>query len=131
MKMLLGALAVAFLLWPACKTRHDPESLNVDNATETARQEKQVYQYKIEARLHDLDQEIDALKTKMQEQKKVDHNELDQQVAELDQTRADAHQQLDSLENSNKESWLDMRAGIDATLNDLETEYKKAISHFQ
>jgi hypothetical protein len=103
----------------------------VDSAAETAKEEEQVYQDRVEANLRDLDQQIDALKVKMKKENKVEHKQLDQQMAELERKRDVAHQKLEKLGTSSQEAWGDMRSGIDAAMDDLEAAYEQAASHFK
>ena len=130
MKRLICVMAMSLMLWPACSTEQNRAGQNVNNAAETARQEKQMYQDKIEAKLRDLDQQIDALKVKIGKQNRVDRKQLQQQMAELDRKRVAAHQELEKLKNSSEEAWQDMKAGIEAAIGDLETAYERAASHF-
>jgi restriction endonuclease S subunit len=90
-----------------------------------------MYQDNIEAKLRDLDQQIDALKVKIGKQKKVDRKQLEQEMAELDRKREAAHQDFEKLKNSSQEAWRDMKVGIEAAMEDLETAYEQAASHFK
>jgi septal ring factor EnvC (AmiA/AmiB activator) len=130
MKKLVCVMAMSLLLWPACNADLNRASQNENNTAETARQQRLVYQAKIEAKLRYLDREVDELKTKL-EQSKVDRKEYDQRMAELERKREVAHQKLEKLRTSSQAAWVDMKAGIDAALDDLESAYDKAASHFK
>jgi multidrug resistance efflux pump len=130
MKMLICVAAMSLLLWPACNADLNRASQNENSNAETARQQRLVYQTKIEAKLHYLDREIDELKTEMK-QSKLDRNQYDQRMAELERKRELAHEKLEKLQRSSQEAWVDMRAGIDAAMDDLESAYQKAAHHFK
>lgn len=131
MKWLGYSLCLAILLWPACSTGEKAQTPNQSQEAEAARRERQQYQKKIETKLRELDQEIDALKVKTAKQSKVARKQLDRQMSELDQKREVAHQEFAKLRNSGQGAWQDMKAGIDAAMDDLETAYERAASHFK
>lgn len=62
MKRLVHILVIALLLGPACSTEQRATGPNEKDRAEAARHESQQYQDKIEAKLRELDQEIDAPK---------------------------------------------------------------------
>lgn len=130
MKKLICVMAMSLLLWPACNADLNRASQNENHDAETARQQRLIYQAKIEAKLRYLDREIDELKTEM-EQSRVDRNQYDQRMAELERKRKLAHEKLERLKTSSQEAWVDMKAGIDAAMDDLESAYQKAASHFK
>jgi TolA-binding protein len=131
MKSLLCFMAMSLWFWPACSTQQNAASPNENTAVETARQEKQMYQDRVETNLRDLDRKIDVLKAKIAKANKVDRKQLDQEMAELDRKSEIAHQKLERLQISSQEAWVNMKAGIDSAMDDLETAYKQAVSHFQ
>ncbi len=131
MKWLGYSLFLAILSWPACSTGQKAQTPNQSQEAEAARRDRQQYQEKIEAKLRELDQEIDALKAKTAKQSKVARKQLNQQMSELDQKREVAHQEFEKLRNSSQGAWQDMKAGIDAAMDDLETAYERAASHFK
>jgi len=124
-------MAVALLMWPACSAENRPTGRNDDHKAEAARQERQAYQDKIQAKLRDLDAEIDALTAKMESQSKGDREKLKPQMAELQRKREAARQELVKLNNSSAKAWRDMKAGIDAAMDDLEAACKQAASRFK
>lgn len=130
MKKLIGVVAVALLMWPACSNNLNRASQNENNDAETARQQRLAYQAKIEVKLRDLDREVDQLKSKA-EQNKADGKQLDQRMAELERKREIAHQKLERLRTSSQEAWADMKVGIDAAMQDLESAYDKAAADFK
>jgi chromosome segregation ATPase len=131
MKWLGYSLFLAILLWPACGTGEKAQTPNQSQEAEAARRERRQYQKKIETKLRELDQKIDALKVRTAKHSKVARNQLDRQMSELDQKREVAHQEFEKLRNSSQGAWQDMKAGIDAAMDNLETAYERAASHFK
>lgn len=132
MNSLLCAVALTLLLiLPACNLEQNRASQNSSNAIESARQEKQAYEAKIDAALRDLDQEIEGLKIKDRVQNRADRGQVDQQIAELEVKRAELRARLTTLKESSGEDWKDMKGGIDRALNDLDAAYAQAVSHFK
>jgi TolA-binding protein len=131
MKRLIYLMAVALLLWPACSAENKPSGQNRDKEAAAVRQQRQMYQDKIQAKLRELDAEIDTLEAKMEEQKKLNRKKLEPQIAELDRKRESARQELEKLNNSSAEAWRDVKGGIDAAMDDLETACKQAASKFK
>jgi TolA-binding protein len=123
-------MAISLLLWPACSTEQNGASANENTAAEMARQEKLMYQNKVDAHLRDLERQIDALKAKVK-QGKAENRQLDRQMAELERKREVAHQKLEKLETSSQEAWGVMKEGIDAAMKDLQTVYEKAAADFK
>lgn len=131
MKRLACLMAMALLFCPACSLEQNRASQNDHSAAESAKQKREMYQDEIEAKLRDLDQEIGALKTRLETDNKVDRKEADRQMAELERKRDIAHQKLEKLKTSSQEAWGDMKGGIEAAMQNLETAYKQAAAHFK
>lgn len=132
MNSLLCAAALTLLLiLPACNLEQNRASQNTNNAIESARQEKQAYEAKIDQALRDLDQEIDALKIKVRVQNRADRPQIDQQIDQLERKRAELRVRLMKLRDSSGAAWKDMKMGIDRALSDLDTAYAQAVSHFK
>ncbi len=132
MNSLLGAVALTLLLiLPACNLEQNRANQNTNNAIESAREEKQAYEAKVDAALRDLDQEIEGLKIKDRVQNRADRRQVDQQIAELEVKRAELRARLTTLRESSGEAWKDMKGGIDRALKDLDVAYVQAVSHFK
>jgi TolA-binding protein len=140
MKKLACVLAMSLMLWPACSTEQNKASQNENKGTESARQQRQMYQTQIEAKLRELDHEIDALTKKIENENSEDRTrarqqeyraKAQQQMAELDRERAAARRQLDRLQNSGQDAWQDVKVGIDAAVQDLQAAYDRAASEFK
>jgi TolA-binding protein len=132
MNSLLCATALALLLiLPACNLEQNRANQNSTNAIESARQEKQAYEAKIDQALRDLDQEIEALKIKVRVQNRADRPQIDQQIDQLERKRAELRARLMKLKESSGEAWKDMKGGSDRALADLDVVYEQAVSHFK
>ena len=127
----LLALSLSLLLWSACSSV-EPRAATQDgkSAVESAQQEKQVYQAKVDAKLYDLDRRIDALQEKVDKQAKAGRKQLERQMSELRRKRQVTHRELDEFENSSLEAWQQMKVGLNSAVQDLESAYEKAASHF-
>jgi hypothetical protein len=77
-KRLLGVVAMCLLLWPVWGSQLCAASQNENSGAEDARRERQMYQDRIEGKLHYLDQRIDALKGMVGKQNRVDRVEIKQ-----------------------------------------------------
>jgi TolA-binding protein len=140
MKRLVCVMAMALLLWPACGTEQNRASQNESSSAERASRERQRYQDQIEAKLRELDREIDALTSRIKEESSEDRTKarqqeyrikVQQQMAELRRKRDTTQRQLDRLQNSSQDAWKDMKVGIDAALQDLQAAYDRAASDFK
>jgi len=100
MKRLACVLAMSLLLWPACSSQRNRASQNGNTGTESARQQKQIYQDQIEAKLRELDHEIDALTQKIEKETRGDRTK-----ARQEECRAKAQQQMAEL-NRKREATL-------------------------
>jgi predicted RNase H-like nuclease (RuvC/YqgF family) len=129
MNRIACVLVMSLLLWPACNTQQNAAS-ETQQRLDVAKQ-KEMYQERVEENLRKLDREIDALKAKMRNESKVDGKALDREMAELEQKREAAHQKFERLKDSSQAAWQDMRAGIDAAMDDLSAAYEKASSHIK
>jgi TolA-binding protein len=93
--------------------------------------ERKQYQEKTEAKLRELDKEIAKLKVKVAKQDSEAGKQIEQQMADLEQKREAAGQQLQKFKKSSQDAWQDMKEGINAAINDLQAAYSRAASHFK
>jgi hypothetical protein len=140
MKKLGCVLAMSLLFWPACSTEQNRANPNESTEAESARQQRLRYQDQIEAKLHGLDHEIDALTQKIENETSEDRTKArqqeyrakaQQQLAELDRKREAARRQLNKLKDSGQDAWQDMKGGIDAALQNLQAAYDRAAAEFK
>jgi TolA-binding protein len=131
MKWLSYSLMLAMLCCPACSNVQNAQGPDESQKNEAAKQDRQQYQDQVEAKLRELDREIDELKAKAEKHGKEAQKQYDQQRPELERKRKAAQQEFEKLKNSSREAWQDMKAGIDAAMDNLESAYDKAASHFK
>jgi hypothetical protein len=140
MKRLACVLALSLLLFPACGTEQNTASQNENKDTDSSRQQRQMYQDQVEAKLRELDHEIDALTQKIENESHGDSTKArqeeyrakaQQQVAELNRKREAARRELDRLKSSSQDAWQDMKVGINAAMQDLKAAYDRAAAQFK
>lgn len=103
---------------------------NTDNVEQP--QSKEAYQAELQARLDELNQQIEALKTDAEQMISEENKaELDQTVKELETQSAAITQQLQELGDASEAAWQDFKPGLEAALDDLEKAYQKARTHFE
>lgn len=91
---------------------------------------KQTFQEKVEARIEQLDAEIDLLKAKARKVKAEAKLEAVDQLEKVDQERAGLQEQLKEFNASGKDAWQDLKGGINEALEDLEESLDQARSNF-
>jgi peptidoglycan hydrolase CwlO-like protein len=131
MKKLSLILAISLLMCAPCRSQEKASTPNNNAKGEGTIQEKDQYQREIEAKLRELDQEIDGLKTQAANQSDQARKQFDKQMAELDRKREIARRKLNKFENSSEAAWRDMKPGINSAMKDLEAAYQRAAAHFK
>jgi TolA-binding protein len=129
MNKLVCLLVMTFLFSVGCSVQQDRASQN--DAMESARQKREMYQDQLAEKLRHLDDEISALKARIENDNKGDRKQLDRQMAELEQKRAVAHEKLEKIRDSSQAAWEEMKAGMDAAMKDLEVAYKQADAYLK
>jgi TolA-binding protein len=129
MNKLFGLMAMAVLLCPACSIQSNGavRSENYD----TASLEKQRYLDKIQAKLTDLDQRIEAMKVTLRQEKRLDSKQMGQKMTDLDRRREAAHQQFAKLRISGPNAWEQTKAQVDKAMKDLDIAYEQAVQYFK
>ena len=129
MNKLFGLMAMAVLLCPACSIQGNGavRSENYD----TASLEKQRYLDKIQAKLTDLDQRIEAMKVTLRQEKRLDSKQMGQKMTDLDRRREAAHQQFAKLRISGPNAWEQTKAQVDKAMKDLDIAYEQAVQYFK
>jgi TolA-binding protein len=109
--------------------RQDADKLG-ETAAQFARQTKEEFQQKLDARLKDLDSEIATLREKGRELKDESKVKWDQKMADLEVKREAARAKLGEVTNSSAEAWKDVRKGAQSAWDDLDKALKEASSEF-
>ncbi|MBN2515691.1 MAG: hypothetical protein JXC33_06620 [Deltaproteobacteria bacterium] len=94
-------------------------------------QQKDEYQKRMDAKIKEYDQKIDELKKKAEVLKEEKEAELDKKIEELQEKRTSASKKLQDLKSASGKAWEDLKDGMDASMNELEHAFKRALSHFR
>jgi chromosome segregation ATPase len=131
MKHLVPMLAAALLLWTPCGLQARTSGTNTGTQAATSVGQGEQYEKQVNAKLRELDREINDLKARLPREGQELRKELTQQVAELDEKRAEARRELEKLNESSQQAWQDAKPKLDAALKDLEAAYKRAAADFK
>lgn len=93
-------------------------------------QQKEDFQKKMQAELDRMQKQIDHLTAKADHAKKEAQAELNKAIGELQKQKDAAGKKLHELESASEKAWGDLKAGLNAVMEDLEKSYKRALSHF-
>ncbi|UCD56671.1 MAG: hypothetical protein JSV16_12690 [Candidatus Hydrogenedentota bacterium] len=104
-------------------------------ALETAKaytlQQKQEYQNKIEAKLDEVDAQIDELKARAEQAKDETKAKLYKQIEELQKKQEAAREKLEELKTASEQAWEKLKSEMDAAVEDLENFIKDLIPPFE
>ena len=92
-------------------------------AQQYARQQKEVYQQQMQRQLEELNTQMAALKEQAEqvgEQTRKDLQKLRQDIQQKEET---AQKKLADLQSANVETWKEMKAAVDAAMQDLQKSY--------
>ena len=126
MKKLAFLLALVVLTWVPSRCQDAASTQQKQGERATARQQRDSYQEKAEARLRELKRQIDDLNTKAGKQGSEARKGLDRQVAQLDRQRVAVQQQLEKVRTASQQAWRDMKPDLDAAMKNLEAAYQHA-----
>lgn len=102
----------------------------VDTAAEFARQTKEEFQRKLEARIGELDAEFVKLREKGHELKDEAKEKWDQKLAALETRRDAAQTKLAEVKDSSAEAWKDLQKGAQAAWEDMDKAFHEASHEF-
>jgi len=94
-------------------------------------QQKDEYQKRVETKIKEYDQKINELKKKAEVLKEEKKAEFDKKIEELQKKRTSASKKLQNLKSASGKAWEDLKNGMDASMNELEHAFKRAILHFK
>lgn len=92
--------------------------------------DKDAYREKAKARLDQWRAEIDKLQAKAAEASADTKIEYEKQLQALRDKQQEMRQQLDELGSASGDAWKDIKAGLDAAWDDLESSVKNARERF-
>jgi F0F1-type ATP synthase membrane subunit b/b' len=97
------------------------------DATKTYTKEQiQAFREQTETRLAEYEKEIDQLKAKAEKLGEDAKAKAEQQLTVLRQKRDEVSEKLKDLSTSSGNAWEQIKAGVDAAMEDLGNAYKKA-----
>lgn len=129
MNKIICLTGLALLFCAACGPPQNATTPSQNSEAESARRQKQAYLDRAEAKLRELDQQIDDLAARMREGSEQKRKELAPQMSDLQRRREFAKEKLERLKVASEQAWAQLQADFDAAVNDLEAEYKRANSH--
>lgn len=98
-------------------------------------QQKDEYLSRIEARLEEIDQQMQQLQDKMQAEaadlQAQTREEIEQSMQKLRENREKVAAKYEELKSASGSAWGDLKAGMDAALEDLNRAFEKVGSHFE
>ena len=107
----------------------------METAKAYTRQQKEEYQKKMEARLQELDSEIQQLQAKAQssatELKEKSKAEFNQSMEDLRNKQQVATEKLNELKSASGQAWEDIKGGVNSAMDELGKAYDRARSHFK
>jgi len=91
---------------------------------------KEAYTEKLQARLNEMDAEIEKLKAKAGTARADAKIEIEKQISEVEEAQSKAQAKLDELRASGDDAWTDMKAGVENAWDEFEESTQKALSRF-
>lgn len=101
-----------------------------ETAGSYAEAKKEEYQKKLNAQLEKYEQKIDALQAQSRVMAQDAKDELNEKLETLRDKKEALQQKADELESKSGQAWQDLKTGIDESIEDLNTAFEKAASHF-
>ncbi len=96
-------------------------------------QSKEAYEAELQARLDELNQQIEALKSEAEQRVGEEFNseDVDQLIEELEAQSAAATQELEELGAASEEAWEDFKPGLNAAIDELDLAIQEALANFE
>lgn len=91
---------------------------------------KEVYIEKLQARLNQMDSQIETLKADAANAKADMKIELENQIDELKEAQAEAQGKVDEIRDASDDAWTDLKIGAESAWDDFEYATKKAMQRF-
>lgn len=100
------------------------------STSESFRDQQQKYEAKVRSELDQLNTQIAGLKVKAAKQSAKARSQINRDIRDLNRKSEVARRKLQRLEASSQSAWKDMKAGMDAAMEDLKASYQRASSQF-
>jgi len=92
--------------------------------------EKSAYEQKAEAKIEEMDAEIQRLRAKAKEQNADARLESENAIDRLKARRDDVAARLEETKSSSGEAWRDVKAGLDRAMDDMRGAFRSARERF-
>ncbi len=109
----------------------DQTDVTVSVNKEKWRQDRDAFHKQTETRLKDLDQSMDDLKTKAKSATADAKVHYDQAISDLGKQTAAAREDIREMNAATQDRWESIKTRLNASLDDLTTGFKKAVSRFE
>lgn len=123
----LAIIAGAVVVWFAVSACGQNEPAKPARSAER----REEYQKKIEAQLDELAKGIASLQAKAGQAGTEANARMQAMIAQMEQKREAAQKKLREMKGATAEAWAQMKADIDATMEDLKQSYERAISQLK
>jgi cytochrome c556 len=103
----------------------------VEATAQYTKQEMETFTAQVEDKLQTADRKMDELQAKARELQGEARQSIDQEIQELKVKRDKASSQLAELKSASANAWDDMKAGMQAALNELDRSLEEATAKFR
>lgn len=92
--------------------------------------DKQAYEKKLEAKLHEWQADIDKLKAQAESANADAQAQYEEQLHDLRHKRDAVHKKLQDVQSANADAWQDVKKGADAAWGQMSDAVQKAWSRY-
>lgn len=92
--------------------------------------DKQTYEKKLEAKLHEWQADIDKLKAKAEGASADAQASYKEELSDLRSKRDAVHSKLNEVKDASGDAWSDVKSGADAAWDSMSSAMKSAWSRF-
>jgi hypothetical protein len=129
----VAALLALGLLWQSACTQQLSTDGSSDKPSDSIIRKHEEYIRKIQTELNQIDQQIEWLQREANKDGLKARARTRQAIIELNEKSAAAHEKLEHLKRSysNQEAWNDIKAGVNAAMDDLKAAYQRTASNLK
>ena len=104
-----------------------------NNAEVEMPQSREAYEAEIQARVDELEQQIEALRIEAEQRigEEITEEDVQRTIAELEVQLEVVAQELEEFAATSEEAWEDFRPGLEAALDELEAAFQRARANFE
>lgn len=132
MKWIFAASLVASVVYATEKGQvvKQKASETIDAASEYTKEQKEEIQKSLDRNLSAISKEIDELKRDAKNSSGKAKNEMNLQIANLENTQRELKKDIAKLKKSSGKAWDELKAGTTAALDKLSESFSKAKKEF-